>query len=374
MFIPYSFFGAENQVVEATGGDIYDIWSGSYVWRLHDFTTPDETTTIDTFTVNSGSSSDARILLVAAGGTAGQGGSVAGGSSVFPTYGAGGGGGGVKLFNSQTITTGSYTVTTGGDAYDIGSTGQPGKTGSGSAFVGNSINTSTNGGGGGGGGGAEASGILPTDGLNGGSGGGAGATKNPGSGTITGGFNGGNDFFDTVPSPDVYYGGGGGGSAEVGGNASTGKGGDGGNGKQIRLSPYMTLDYYGGGGTGGWSNFPGQAGSGSIGAPPTIKRTRNNMGDVNQLGGGGSIGRAGQGVVRIMYPLYQYNPADTQTYRFNCTDVGGCTIQYVTPNGILVDGEALGASTQVDKTVPRDSQARITRVDGTSGGTITKLG
>jgi hypothetical protein len=365
MFIPYSFFGGEDdQVVQATGGTIYDIWSGSYVWRLHDFTTPEETTTVATFTVNSGSSSDARILLVAAGGTAGQGGST--GTPVRVTRPAGGGGGGVKLFNSQTITTGSYTVTTGGDVDDLGSTGRPGKTGSGSAFVGNAINISTEGGGGGGGGGSDALGIPPTDGLNGGSGGGAGATKNPGSGTIVGGFNGGNDAFVS----NVWYGGGGGGSAEAGGNAGGGKGGDGGNGKQIRLSPYMTLDYYGGGGPGGGSLYPGQAGSGSYALP----RTRNNMGDPNELGGGGFLAKAGKGVVRIMYPLYQYNPADTQTYRFNCTDVGGCTIQYVTPNGILVDGEALAASTQVDKTVPRNSQARITRADGTSGGTITKLG
>jgi len=371
MFIPYSFFGGEDlQVIEATGGTTYDIWSGSFIWRLHDFTTPDKTTTIDTFTVNSGSTDEARILVVAAGGTAGQAGFYDSGTGAKVTRGSGGGGGGVKLFNSQTITTGSYTVTIGGDAPDLGLTGRPGKTGSGSAFVGNTINILTNGGGGGGGGGSTAEGISPTNGLVGGSGGGAGADRSPGAGTIGEGFAGGNDAFVS----NVWYGGGGGGASEVGGNAAGGTGGDGGNGRQIRLSPYMTLDYYSGGGAGGDTTSPGQAGSGSFGNPPGIKRTRNNMGDLNEIGGGGVISAAGQGVVRIMYPLYQYNPADTQTYRFNCTDVGGCTIQYVTPNGILVDGEALASSTQVDKTVPRDSQARITREDGTSGGTITKLG
>jgi len=364
MFIPYSFFGGvDDQVVEATGGTIYDIYSGSYVWRLHDFTTTDETTTVATFTVNSGSSSDARILLVAAGGTAGQPGST--GTPVRVTRGAGGGGGGVKLFNSQTITTGSYTVTTGGDVDDLGLTGRPGNTGSGSSFVGNAINISTVGGGGGGGGGSDAEGIPPTDGLNGGSGGGAGANSNPGSGTIVGGFDGGNDAFVS----NVWYGGGGGGSAEAGGDAAGGKGGDGGNGKQIRLSPYMTLDYYGGGAAGGDTTAPGEMGSGSFNS-----NTRNNMGDLTELGGGGRGATAKHGVVRIMYPLYQFNPADTQTYRFNCT-ADACAIQYVTTSGTLIDGESLASGSTVDKVVPRDSQARITRsADGSSGGTITKIG
>lgn len=363
MFIPYSFFGGvDDQVVEATGGTIYDIYSGSYVWRLHDFTTPDETTTVATFTVNSGSSSDARILLVAAGGH----GSANGIYNSLPSRGAGGGGGGVKLFNSQTITTGSYTVTTGGQATDLSIAGRPGNSGSGSSFVGNAINISTEGGGGGGGAGSTPLSIPPTDGLNGGSGGGAGANSNPGSGTIVGGFDGGNDAFVS----NVYYGGGGGGSAEAGGNAGGGKGGDGGNGKQIRLSPYMTLDYYGGGGSGGSATAPGQAGSGSNQLP----YARNNMGEADNLGGGSNVNSAKQGVVRIMYPLYQFNPADTQTYRFHCT-ADACAIQYVTTSGTLIDGESLASGSTVDKVVPRDSQARITRsADGSSGGTITKIG
>jgi len=369
MYIPVGFFNTEEGEgrIEATGGIIYDIHSGSFVWRLHEFETVDNTTTTDyNFIVSSGSTSQARILVVAAGGQ----GSTIGIANNRPNQPAGGGGGGVLLSNSQTITTGSYSVRVGGAPALTSNTA--GLSGANSYFQGNGINVTSTGGGGAGY--YLVDGCCPSviiNGKNGGSGGGAEFGVTYGSGITGQGFRGGSAALYS----NVYYGGGGGGAGQIGGNApgNASIGGKGGDGKQLRLSPYMTLDWYSGGAGGGGSANSGNAGSGSNQTP----YARNNMGDRNTYGGGSvSTGLSSyRGIVRIMYPLYRYNPADTQTYQFTCTDSNGCAIQYVNPNGTLVDGELLAYTATISKVVPRNSQARITDVtDGTTGGTITKFG
>ncbi len=179
------------QAQEATGGTVTTVPTGDadgsqYVY--HTFTTG------GTFTVTADGPMD--YLIVGGGGGGGSG---RGDSGVN----AGGGGAGGMIDGSQTLTTGSYTITVGGGgaARDVNSNTRGGNGGNSTAFGFAAI---------GGGGGASRTPGGGTGGGNGGSGGGQAFNDNPGSGTPGQGTNG-------------LDGGGGAGSASVNANGGNGR-------------------------------------------------------------------------------------------------------------------------------------------------------
>ena len=335
----------------ASGGTTYDIWSGSYVYRMHEFSA----TGSASFQVFD-NIDNVQIMVIGGGGYKGD------TSVVFGQVYAGGGGGagGFIYQNNLSLSTGSYNVVVGrgGDKY----ISRQGESGFSSSLSGPNLNISVAGGGGAGGGGTTS---ALRRGLNGASGGGGARANAGGLGILLQGNNGASGG---IGDDNTTGGGGGGGYSQSGSAGYVGSfpsygGGRGGHGTSIRFSPWMTLDWYSGGGNGTEVTIPaGYIASGSGNGTP------NNMADLYRIGGGhGPLDEtipAGTGIVRIMYPYRTYDTSDTQTYRFTCNSVSGslfgCKIQYVNTDGSLVDGEILSSSAYVDKVVPRDSQARIT--------------
>ena len=268
-----------------SGGTVSD--SGGY--RYHTFTSS------GTFTVPSGFSTTAQVLVVAGG--AGGGGE----------HGGGGGAGGY-IATTSSISSNSYSITVG--AGGAGSTsprpGQYGGDGGNSSAFGS---TAIGGGSGG---------YRYANGRSGGSGGGAGADGDfsvGGSGTSGQGFAGGG----STGYGDPYQGGGGGGASEPGVTAQSGTNiaTNGGDGKQ-----WLDGNYYAGGGGGGVAYTGsevyglGGAGGGGRGATQTATAV---SGTPNTGGGGGganryeassnhyesSIGPAGSGGSGIVIVRYQ---------------------------------------------------------------------
>ena len=68
MYIPSLLFGATNSCISASGADSTGIFfSGSQVWEYYKFTTLDS----GSFTIHSGSTNNAKVLIVAGGGFGG---------------------------------------------------------------------------------------------------------------------------------------------------------------------------------------------------------------------------------------------------------------------------------------------------------------
>lgn len=272
-----------------SGGTVYT--EGDY--RVHAFTSS------GTFTIPTGVSITADHLVVAGGGGDDETGSGGQASS-------GGGAGGAILTTSQSISSGSYTVTVGGG----GSTNSTGDKGSPSSF--NSVTAE------GGGGGTGSEPYNPSK-MDGGSGGGGGlqtsvAVYNPaGSGTPGQGNPGGN------ASPNLTGGaGGGGGKGAAGESAPPGRGGNGGVG--VDYSPYFGTSYgesgfFAGGGGGGGAGTPapqkphgtGGTGGGANGNPGGRSGTANTGGGAGGDAGSGNNGignnSGGSGIVLIRYQL-----------------------------------------------------------------------
>ena len=257
-------------------------------YRVHSFTTS------GTFTVPTGTTLTADVLMVAGGGGGGSG-----------YQGGGGGAGGMIASASQSISAGSKTVTVGG-----GGSGGPGN-GGGNASSGS--NTALTGfttcvGGGRGGGQDTLSGNY--DAQTGGSGGGGNHSSGISgkSGTSGQGNSGGNGY-----DPSPHAGGGGGGKSAAGGNATNTRGGHGGAGAGNDYRTGSSSNYAGGGGGSARSNIASNGGSGGGGAGGN----GNGVAGSSLTGGGGGAGRGadyggsnagvggngGGGIVVIRYQL-----------------------------------------------------------------------
>ena len=281
----------KSNTIDASGGTI------TYVngYKIHTFTTVGNST----FTVNSGSGS-AKVLIVAGGGGGGY------------DRAAGGGGGGVVYYSSQSLSTGTYTVTVGDGG--AGSTSWNGVLGTGANNGANGGNSSVTGltvAVGGGGGGTYAAGNT------GGSGGGGHGNGSYAGGSGTSGQGNAGGAGTSGTNSNSGGGGGAGGAGVAGGPSSTidPAGGTGGVGLQYSISG--TATYYGGGGGGSiaFDNFSGTSGNGlgGLGGGGNSGQTRGangSPGTPNTGGGGGgganipqgSGGKGGSGIVIISYP------------------------------------------------------------------------
>jgi hypothetical protein len=228
---------------------------------------------------------------------------VAGGGGGGKALGGGGGAGGYQSFLSQSLGSGSYTVTVGSGG--AGATSQNttrGSSGGNSQF--GALTASV-----GGGGGTGQSYLYPngTGGASGGSGGGGARNNNAGgAGTPGQGNNGGSGS----NSANAYAGGGGGGAGAVGGNGSGSAAGAGGVGLQWLNGAY----YAGGGGAGsnGSGASAGGVGGGGNGSDDTGSYPPAGNGIANSGGGGGGLGAGdnsglnggagGSGIVVLRYP------------------------------------------------------------------------
>ena len=274
-----------------SGGNTITISSNN---RIHTFTTVGT----QTFTVPSGLTIQAQILIVGGGGGAGYDG------------GGGGGGGGVIYYSNVSIPAGSYTVTVGGGGAAATGNATNGVNGGNSSISGLGLSTAL-----GGAGGMDGHALSVTA-LTGGCGGGGGFSQNPdigivaplGYGTVGQGFNGGAAYYNSA-------GGGGGGAGDIGGNAANALGGNGGIGIINNISGTNT--YYGGGGAGGsWNGTGGTGGLGGGGnAGGSVAGSHGGTsGTVNTGGGGGGNGFAdtapgsgGSGIVIISYNYLSIN-------------------------------------------------------------------
>ena len=238
---------------------------------------------------------DVDYLVVAGGG--------GGGGQTSTLWGAGGGGaGGYQSASSQTLGTGTYTVTVGGLGSGASSGGNCGNSGGDSVFNGL---TSL------GGGGGDAFSCSP---LTGGSGGGGSASSGF-LGTSGQGYDGGPSYNSSGNCGDNCSGGGGGGASEIGHGYSGStdvNGGAGLNTHSAWASVTGTGDsgYYAGGGGGGYGvggggaggaggGGAGAGGGGGTGDDATANTGGGGGGGARQSGNGGN---GGTGIVIIRYP------------------------------------------------------------------------
>ena len=239
----------------------------------------------------------ADILVVAGAGGGG-------GTSINSSSGGGGGGaGGMVTFASQSVGTGTHTVTVGAGGAERGGANQRGGQGGDSRF-----GTLTNILGGGGGGSADSG---PHAAFAGGSGGGAG--NNGGLGTAGAGTAGqGNNGGEEGDSGPNYPAGGGGGKGAVGGSAvgSATQGGAGGAGAANNYRTNSNVTYAGGGGGSsynGGAGGAGGAGGGSAGLNGNSGAASNGTANLGGGGGGNSknqvCGNGGSGIVVIRYAM-----------------------------------------------------------------------
>jgi len=263
----------------ATGGDLVTT-SGSY--KVHQFTTVGTSS----FTISSiGSTPSIEYLVVGGGGGGGAG------------RNCGGGGAGGLIYNTASLSVGTYTIT-------IGQSGSAAiATNPAAAVGGNGGNSTFNGlvalGGGGGSalayannGGSGGGGFLnPTNGI------GLQPTSSYGGFGNNGGSNGG---------ASGYGAGGGGGAGAVGADGTSSTGGNGGNGKAYAFAGAST--YYAGGG-GGAVN-PGTPGTGGLGGGGaginTNFGTPVNATGYGSGGGGGLNANGGAGSPGIILIKYRY--------------------------------------------------------------------
>ena len=269
--------------IVATGGTI--TFSGAF--KIHTFTTVG-TTNFVARAINDGVS--IQVLVVGGGGGGGN------------NCGGGGGAGGAIFVNSQTVTSGSYSII-------VGAGGAGGVTNTVGSNGGNSSAFGSTGIGGGGGGGSV--GQTGTLGVAGGCGGGSpGGDTNVSSGggaaQQAGGFAGG---YNPSNTPGINYGaGGGGGMGSVGSNGSGNNSGNGGSGATYTIGG-TAYTVCGGGGGGGYSGTAGTGGSGIGGNGNTSPNASGFDATYYGSGGGGSAGggsaplggNAYQGIVIIAY-------------------------------------------------------------------------
>lgn len=247
-------------------------------------------------------SEDIEYLLVAGGGGGG-----------FGSGGGGGGAGGLLSSSLSDVASGStFTITIGaGGSGGIDSSQTAPNGGSDSSIAGSTISTLTATGGG------EGGNESANAGQDGGSGGGGSFNRDPGSGTVGQGTDGGDGFQDGTH----YAGGGGGGAGAAGGNASNSTAGLGGIGKLSHITG--TGSYYAGGGSGEFQDtadgntqtFAGGLGGGGAGGNYRggSSATPAEDGDPHTGGGGGGGtnsgtgfngvgGNGGSGVAIFSYP------------------------------------------------------------------------
>ena len=252
-------------------------------YKSHTFTSS------GTFQVTGGSPA-CDVLIVAGGGGGGG-----------RNHSGGGGAGGVRVFTSQVLNAGSYTITVGAGGGDVAASNVQGSMGNTSTFQG--IASSS-----GGGGGAS----YDTAGLSGGSGGGDNGGQNdntarsPGSGNA-GGYSPVEGYAGAATSVNTGYvaGGGGGGASETGGH--TNKISDGGAGISNAFSTGSNISY-GGGGVGSIGyNTTGQSGTPAATHGGGVMDA---VGAANTGGGGGSgstgssPGKSGgSGIVVVRYAV-----------------------------------------------------------------------
>jgi len=289
-----------------------------------------------TFTVPTGLSGNAAVLVVAGGGAG--------------AFSGGGGAGGLVYQSSHAVTSQTYNITV-GDGGIIQAWDQPGGSGQNSIFD----NIMAIGGGGGG--------KIDTAGVSGGSGGGAGGNSAVGglilggSGTSGQGYVGGhNDSYSCSPA------GGGGGAGEAGHEASPGIGGNGGDGLAYSISGSSV--YYAGGGGGGSSCANG--GSGGLGGGGNASSN----GLANRGGGGGgrrissvSPGAGGSGIVIIRYLTSDFTPRDNVIFRTKST--GGPTGGTITTDGLYTVHKFTSSGTI---TFPRSVNVAVLVVGGGGAG------
>jgi len=300
----YLVGGAAGVPVEVTGGTLTQIG----VFNFYEFTTGMP----GSFTVDSGETENAVILIAGGGG--------AGGCQV----GGGGGGGGLIFRTGVPLVPGPYTYTVGAGgaavSYPPGSRGGQGGnttlTFTGNHPYGNVTNTAIGGGGGGGHG-------ASTTASSGGSGGGGGAPPNAGgAGTQPAQGNPGWDQYGNNGGngrAPAWAGGGGGGAGGAGSDSPTNHhGGPGGAGRGFPEIPtaYGANGLFCGGGGGcrdantGSNGAGGSGGGGDGGGDESISPMDVMHGD-NKTGGGGGgrrdsvqgSGRGGTGVIIIRAPV-----------------------------------------------------------------------
>jgi hypothetical protein len=241
------------------------------------------------------------VLIVGGGG--GGGGCGAGGAGT-----GGGGAGGMRVFTSQAITAGTYSVVVGagGDGGTAVSDVFTATKGGDSSF--GSLAAAE-----GGGAAPNTSDATSTGDIHGGSG--AGGTGNassssgyPGTGAgslgsdgDTAGYYGGDGgtatYGSAAPAP-AYAGGGGGGASADGGDPSASGAGDGGDGLTNSFRTGSAVAYSGGGGGGFWEESPrtfsySSGGSGGGGSGGGYGDTAGGDGTANTGGGGGGVGGKG---------------------------------------------------------------------------------
>jgi len=282
------------EYIVATGGTITTVDTN---FKVHTFTGP------GTFTVcsvgNAAGSTEISYMVVAGGGGGKDGGGGAGGfregKTPQCTYTA----------SPLACTSGSnngLSVTATGYPVVVGGGGGTSTKGSDSVFSGTTTITST-----GGGLGGNFCGSLP--GESGGSGGGGGGGPNPGNGAAPGGagntppvspsqgFAGGSGYHKCGSH---FSGGGGGGATQVGASKPSGPApetpfGNGGDGATTSINGSPTA-FAGGGGAANAYSTGGTGGTGGGGAG-----NGNNPGTINTGGGAGGTGSGGSGIVIIRY-------------------------------------------------------------------------
>ncbi len=211
MYIPFSFTTTQGKI-NASGGTELTFTSGGIEYKSHTF----NSLATGSFSVLSGITSEAQILIVGAGGGSG------GYDLSNPDYYSAGGGGGQVIASSSVSLKGgeTYEIVVGNIGTNSAGSGA-GTNGSLSYIVGSAISSSAYGGGGGG--------AVDGNGLDGGCGGGAGVNKT--SGTVPGtaiyglyGNNGGSETACPEGPPATNRGGAGGGAGGAGSNENPGAG------------------------------------------------------------------------------------------------------------------------------------------------------
>lgn len=211
MYLPFSFITTQGKI-NATGGTEATFTSGGIEYKSHTF----QSIATSSFSVLSGITSEAKILIVGAGG--GSGGYDFSDPDYYP---AGGGGGQVIASSSVSLKGGeTYEIVVGAAGSNSSGTGD-GTNGNLSYIVGPAVSSSAFGGGGGGG--------VDSNGLDGGCGGGAGVNKTSGTSPGTAihgafGTNGGQETACPEPAPATNRGGAGGGAGGAASNENPGAG------------------------------------------------------------------------------------------------------------------------------------------------------
>jgi hypothetical protein len=223
--------------ISASGGTIGTFTSGSDTYQYHTFTNS------GTFTVITGFTNTAQVLVVGGGA----------GSPYGGYYNNGGGGGGANYSQSVSLVSGSYTIT-------VGNGGAINSNGNSSEFSGSGLSIAAGGGGTSGVSGTPQSNAVGSNLVDRGAGGG-GAGAVGGNSTAGAGGAGGAGLYSVISGTGTYYGAGGGGGVNSYSNVYTpGAGGtnNGGVGGSRTANPGAGTVY--GGAAGGTGYYPTSGG------------------------------------------------------------------------------------------------------------------